>query len=193
MVNLKAAPPETSAAISFPPSTAQKWILSNGLTVIVDEDRSAPGGECAGVVRHRKRRRRPAPRGWGCPTFSNTCCSKGPKRSLPIRIAQSIQNVGGYINAYTSFDRTVFWIDVPKDGVGHGAGSVKRRDDEFHPAPGGIQQRAGSHPARVRDGHGRSRSRRHSASFCNRISAASLPLSGHRRAGELTTNSRKNR
>jgi zinc protease len=25
--------------------------------------------------------------------------------------------VGGYINAYTSFDRTVFWIDVPKDGV----------------------------------------------------------------------------
>src|SRR4030095_11565523 len=33
-------------------------------------------------------------------------------------IAQSIQDVGGYINAYTSFDRTVFWIDVPKDGVG---------------------------------------------------------------------------
>ena len=28
-----------------------------------------------------------------------------------------IQDVGGYINAYTSFDRTVYWIDVPKDGV----------------------------------------------------------------------------
>src|SRR5205085_1608890 len=26
-------------------------------------------------------------------------------------------DVGGYINAYTSFDRTVFWIDVPKDGT----------------------------------------------------------------------------
>src|SRR5207253_625559 len=26
-------------------------------------------------------------------------------------------DVGGYINAYTSFDRTVFWIDVPRDGV----------------------------------------------------------------------------
>ncbi|PYX90951.1 MAG: hypothetical protein DMG68_00050 [Acidobacteria bacterium] len=25
--------------------------------------------------------------------------------------------MGGYINAYTSFDRTVYWIDVPKDGV----------------------------------------------------------------------------
>ena len=35
MVNLKAAPPESSAVISFPPSTAQKWILPNGLTVIV--------------------------------------------------------------------------------------------------------------------------------------------------------------
>ena len=34
-----------------------------------------------------------------------------------MQIAQSIQDVGGYINAYTSFDRTVFWIDVPKDGV----------------------------------------------------------------------------
>jgi len=32
-------------------------------------------------------------------------------------IAQKIQDVGGYINAYTSFDRTVFWIDVPKDGA----------------------------------------------------------------------------
>src|SRR5205807_1116056 len=32
-------------------------------------------------------------------------------------IAQKIQDVGGYINAYTSFDRTVFWIDVPKAGV----------------------------------------------------------------------------
>ena len=35
MVNLKAAPPESSALISFPPNTAQKWILPNGLTVIV--------------------------------------------------------------------------------------------------------------------------------------------------------------
>jgi len=42
MVNLKAAPPESLAPISFPPSTAQKWILPNGLTIIVQEDHSAP-------------------------------------------------------------------------------------------------------------------------------------------------------
>ena len=28
-----------------------------------------------------------------------------------------MQDEGGYINAYTSFDRTVYWIDVPKEGV----------------------------------------------------------------------------
>ena len=43
---------------------------------------------------------------------------KGTKTQSANQIAQSIQDVGGYINAYTSFDRTVFWIDVPKDGVG---------------------------------------------------------------------------
>ena len=42
MVNLKAASTEPSSVINFPPSTAQKWILPNGLTIIVQEDRSAP-------------------------------------------------------------------------------------------------------------------------------------------------------
>jgi zinc protease len=42
---------------------------------------------------------------------------KGTKTRSTNEIAQKIQDVGGYIIAYTSFDRTVFWIDVPKDGV----------------------------------------------------------------------------
>ena len=43
MVNLKAAlPPGGSSTITFPPSTAQKWILPNGLTIIVQDDHSAP-------------------------------------------------------------------------------------------------------------------------------------------------------
>src|SRR5437879_8154064 len=42
---------------------------------------------------------------------------KGTKTRGKNEIAQKIQDVGGYINAYTSFDRTVFWIDVPKDGI----------------------------------------------------------------------------
>jgi zinc protease len=42
---------------------------------------------------------------------------KGTKTLGSGAIAQKIQDVGGYINAYTSFDRTVYWIDVPKAGT----------------------------------------------------------------------------
>src|SRR5213079_614264 len=42
MVNLKATSAEPSAVITFPPSSAHKWILPNGLTIIVQEDHSAP-------------------------------------------------------------------------------------------------------------------------------------------------------
>jgi zinc protease len=114
--NLKSASVEDSSVIAFPPSTAQKWVLPNGLTIIVQEDHSAP---VASV------------QAW-CATGSidedahlGACLShilehmlfKGTKTRSTNEIAQKIQDVGGYINAYTSFDRTVFWIDVPKDGV----------------------------------------------------------------------------
>ena len=41
--SLKAAPqPEPQKLLMFPPNTAQKFILPDGLTVIVQEDHSAP-------------------------------------------------------------------------------------------------------------------------------------------------------
>src|SRR6266705_948917 len=117
MVNLKAAPPESSALISFPPSTAQKWILPNGLTVIVQEDHSAPVASvqawCAtGSIEEDQHL------GAGLSHILEHMLFKGTKTQSANQIAQGIQDVGGYINAYTSFDRTVFWIDVPKDGIG---------------------------------------------------------------------------
>ena len=33
-------------------------------------------------------------------------------------IASQVQDAGGYIHAYTSNDRTVYWIDVPAKGAG---------------------------------------------------------------------------
>ncbi|MEY2599193.1 MAG: hypothetical protein RLZZ142_1452, partial [Verrucomicrobiota bacterium] len=33
------------------------------------------------------------------------------------QLAQQVQDIGGYINAYTSFDRTVYWMDLPSKGV----------------------------------------------------------------------------
>ncbi|PYK19693.1 MAG: hypothetical protein DME55_04340 [Verrucomicrobia bacterium] len=116
MVNLKAAPTESSAVITFPPSSAHKWILPNGLTIIVQEDRSAPVASvqawCATGSIDEDRHL-----GAGLSHILEHMLFKGTKTRGKNEIAQKIQNVGGYINAYTSFDRTVFWIDVPKDGV----------------------------------------------------------------------------
>jgi zinc protease len=116
MVNLKAAPAEQSAAIAFPPSAAQKWVLPDGLTVIVQEDHSAPVASvqawCAtGSVDEDEHV------GAGLSHILEHMLFKGTTTRSTNQIAQKIQDVGGYINAYTSFDRTVFWIDVPKDGV----------------------------------------------------------------------------
>jgi len=114
--NLKAAPTKDSTVITFPPSTAQKWVLPNGLTVIVQEDHSAPVASvqawCAtGSIDEDEHL------GAGLSHILEHMLFKGTKTRSTNVIAQKIQDVGGYINAYTSFDRTVFWIDVPKDGV----------------------------------------------------------------------------
>src|SRR6059058_3993306 len=116
MVNLKAASTEPSSVINFPPSAAQKWILPNGLTIIVQEDHSAPVASvqawCAtGSIDEDQHL------GAGLSHILEHMLFKGTKTRSTNEIAQKIQGVGGYINAYTSFDRTVFWIDVPKDGV----------------------------------------------------------------------------
>ena len=102
--------------ITFPPSSAQKCVLPNGLTIIVQEDRSAPVASvqawCAtGSIDE------DAHLGAGLSHILEHMLFKGTKTCLANAIAQKVQDVGGYINAYTSFDRTVFWIDVPKDGV----------------------------------------------------------------------------
>src|SRR5215475_9225317 len=116
MVNLKAATTEPSSAITFPPSSAHKWVLPNGLTIIVQEDRSAPVASvqawCAtGSIDEDQHL------GAGLSHILEHMLFKGTKTRGKNEIAQKIQDVGGYINAYTSFDRTVFWIDVPNNGV----------------------------------------------------------------------------
>lgn len=114
--HLKAAATENTAGITFPPSTAQKRVLPNGLTIIVQEDRSAPVASvqawCAtGSADEHEHL------GAGLSHILEHMLFKGTKTRPANAIPQKIQDVGGYINAYTSFDRTVFWIDVPKDGV----------------------------------------------------------------------------
>jgi zinc protease len=105
-----------SAEITFPPNTAKKWVLPDGLTLIVKEDRSAPVASVqawcgTGSIFEDDKL------GAGLSHILEHMLFKGTKTQKASEIAQKIQDVGGYINAYTSFDRTVYWIDVPKDGV----------------------------------------------------------------------------
>jgi zinc protease len=114
--NLKTTATDDSSAITFPPSTAKKFVLPDGLTLIVQEDRSAPVASVqawcgTGSIYEDDKL------GAGLSHILEHMLFKGTKTQKANDIAQKIQDVGGYINAYTSFDRTVFWIDVPKDGV----------------------------------------------------------------------------
>ena len=114
--NLNSAANAESPVITFPPNTAQRWMLPNGLTVIVQEDHSAPVASvqawCATGSIHEDKHLAA-----GLSHILEHMLFKGTKTRSTNEIAQKIQDVGGYINAYTSFDRTVFWIDLPKDGV----------------------------------------------------------------------------
>lgn len=113
---LQAVAPGNSAAIRFPPNTAQKWVLGNGLTLIGQEDHSAPVASVqawcgTGSINEDEHL------GAGLSHILEHMLFKGTKTRPANAIAQAVQDVGGYINAYTSFDRTVYWIDVPKAGV----------------------------------------------------------------------------
>ena len=94
------------------------WLtrLPNGLTIIAREDRSAPVVSaqawcCAGSVNE-------GPWiGAGLSHVLEHMLFKGTSTRGVGRIDQEVQDLGGYMNAYTSFDRTVYWINSPKEGA----------------------------------------------------------------------------
>jgi len=112
----KTTAPETHSAIQVPQANARLWTLPNGLTIIVQEDHSAPVASlqawCMTGSIHEDRWL-----GAGLSHLLEHLLFKGTEKRSGQEIAQHVQNVGGYINAYTSFDRTVYWIDIPSKGV----------------------------------------------------------------------------
>lgn len=100
----------------LPASHAQFFTLSNGLTLIVEEDHNAPVASVqawcnTGSIHEGDRM------GAGLSHILEHMLFKGTTTRGAGAIAQGVQDRGGYINAYTSFDRTVYWIDVPSDGA----------------------------------------------------------------------------
>jgi zinc protease len=90
--------------------------LDNGLLIIVREDHSAPVVSAqawcmAGSIHEGEWL------GAGLSHLLEHMLFKGTTTRPGSRIDQEVQEAGGYLNAYTSFDRTVFHIDVPNTGA----------------------------------------------------------------------------
>lgn len=100
---------------SFPPGV-KLTTLDNGLVVIVREDHSAPvvsaQAWCMSGSIHEGRWL-----GAGLSHVLEHMLFKGTTTRPGSRIDQEVQEAGGYMNAYTSFDRTVYHIDVPNTGA----------------------------------------------------------------------------
>jgi len=90
--------------------------LDNSLTIIVREDHSAPvvsaQAWCMAGSIHEGRWL-----GAGLSHVLEHMLFKGTTNRPGSRIDQEVQEAGGYMNAYTSFDRTVYHIDVPNTGA----------------------------------------------------------------------------
>lgn len=90
--------------------------LDNGLEIIVREDHSAPVVSAqawckTGSIDENKWL------GAGLSHVLEHMLFKGTTTRPGSRIDQEVQEAGGYMNAYTSFDRTVYHINVPNTGA----------------------------------------------------------------------------
>jgi len=92
----------------------ERTILPNGLTLLVKPDRSAALASIQVWVRtgsiHEGEQL-----GAGLSHFLEHMLFKGTSRRSGREISATVQANGGYINAYTTFDRTVYYIDLPSE------------------------------------------------------------------------------
>lgn len=107
--------PSAPSIPALPPGVVQTT-LPNGLQLILREDHSAPVVSAqiwcrAGSVDEGRWL------GAGLSHVLEHMLFKGTTNRPGARIDQEVQSAGGYMNAYTSFDRTVYWINVPNTGA----------------------------------------------------------------------------
>jgi zinc protease len=105
----------TPAIPSLPPGV-KLFTLENGLQVILREDHSAPVVSAqawcrAGSIDEG------AWLGAGLSHVLEHMLFKGTATRAGAEIDQAVQAAGGYMNAYTSFDRTVYHINTPNTGA----------------------------------------------------------------------------
>ncbi len=92
----------------------ERYSLANGLTVILKKDASAPVASVQVWVKTGSMHES-AHLGAGLSHFLEHMLFKGTARRAGREISATVQAHGGYINAYTTFDRTVYYIDIPAE------------------------------------------------------------------------------
>jgi zinc protease len=110
--------PDSSGQSAIPPSPpgVRLHTLHNGLVVILGEDHSAPVVSAqawcqTGSMMEGKWL------GAGLSHVLEHMLFKGTTTRPGSRIDQEVQDAGGSMNAYTSFDRTVYHVNVPNTGA----------------------------------------------------------------------------
>lgn len=102
---------------SFWKQPPERTVLANGLTLLVQRDTSAPVASVQVWVKtgsiHED-----GLLGAGLSHYLEHLLFKGTGRRGGREISATVQAHGGNINAYTTFDRTVYYIDLPSSHVG---------------------------------------------------------------------------
>jgi zinc protease len=102
--------------MEYPLTHATRHTLLNGLTLILDPDPSAPvisvqAWVATGSIHEGKLL------GSGLSHFLEHMVFKGTRDFSSDELAQSVQAGGGHWNAYTTFERTVYYIDGPSHSL----------------------------------------------------------------------------
>ena len=98
--------------MEYPPTQATRHTLPNGLNLILDPDPSAPvvsvqAWIATGSIHEGEKL------GSGLSHFLEHMVFKGTRDFSADELARTVQAGGGHWNAYTTFDRTVYYIDGP--------------------------------------------------------------------------------
>jgi zinc protease len=94
----------------------ERTVLANGLTLLVQRDASAPVASVQVWVKTGSIHEG-ALLGSGLSHYLEHLLFKGTERRAGREISATVQAHGGNINAYTTFDRTVYYIDLPSAHV----------------------------------------------------------------------------
>ena len=95
----------------------ERTVLANGLTLLIQRDTSAPVASVQVWVKTGSIHEGGL-MGAGLSHYLEHLLFNGTERRAGREISVTVQEHGGNINAYTTFDRTVYYIDLPSNHVG---------------------------------------------------------------------------